>query len=116
MPPINIFNHDRNTETVAAGALLFREGDPGDVMFAVVDGQIDLTQGRETIETVGPGGIIGELGLIDAAPRAATARARVETKIARVDRQRFEYLVHEHPHFALQVMTVMAERIRRTHR
>jgi len=85
-------------------------------MFAVVDGEVELTQGRETIELVGPGGIVGELGLIDASPRAATARAKSTTRVARVDRQRFTYLVHEHPNFALQVMTVMAERIRRTHR
>jgi CRP-like cAMP-binding protein len=114
MVEINLFKHSKDAVPVTAGDVLFLEGDPGDVMFAVVDGEIDLLREGATIETVRAGGIFGEMALIDPAPRGASARARTDARIVRVDRQQFTFLVHEHPTFALQVMTVMAERIRRT--
>jgi CRP/FNR family transcriptional regulator, cyclic AMP receptor protein len=52
--------------------------------------------------------------LIDPAPRSADARARTDARVVRIDKRRFTFLVHEHPTFALQVMTVMAERLRKT--
>ena len=114
MAEINLFKHSKDAVPVEAGTILFREGDAGDVMFAVVEGEIDLIREATTIETVGAGGIFGEMALIDPAPRGASARARTAARVVRVDKSQFTFLVHEHPTFALQVMTVMAERIRRT--
>ena len=51
--------------------------------------------------------------LVDHGPRSATAVARTSSQVVRVDAELFNYLVHEHPTFALQVMRVMAERLRR---
>jgi CRP/FNR family transcriptional regulator, cyclic AMP receptor protein len=113
MTEINVFRNAADAESLEAGATLFREGDPGDVMYAVAEGSIELIVDGTVVENVGPGGILGELALIDAAPRSATAIAATATRIVRVDHPRFNYLVHEHPTFALQVMTVMAERLRR---
>ena len=81
-------------------------------MYAVVEGEVDLDVHGTVVETVGEGGILGELALIDTEPRSATAIARTQAQIAAVDQSRFMFLVHEHPRFALQVMRVMAERLR----
>jgi CRP/FNR family cyclic AMP-dependent transcriptional regulator len=117
MTEINIFKHAPDAELLEAGQLLFSEGDHGDeVMFAVVEGEVELSRNGSVIETVGPGGILGELALIDPAPRTATATARTAARVVRVDKKHFVFLVHEHPTFALQVMTVMAERIRKTNK
>jgi CRP/FNR family cyclic AMP-dependent transcriptional regulator len=113
MAEINIFKHARDTVALQPGEVLFREGDPGDVMFAVIEGRIELTRGGTVVEGVGPGGIIGELALIDSAPRSASATARASARVASVDHKYFTYLVQEHPTFALQVMTVMAARLRK---
>lgn len=113
MVEINVFRHATDAEELQSGQVLFREGDLGDVMFAVAEGEVELSLGGRVVEDVGPGGILGELALIDAAPRSATATAKTSARVVRVDEQRFAYLVHEHPTFALQVMTVMAERLRR---
>ena len=113
MAEINIFKHAANAITVEPGHVLFREGDAGDVMYAVVEGDIELLLEQKIVETVGPGGILGELALIDDAPRSASARARTAARIVPVDRSQFTFLVHEHPTFALQVMKIMAERLRR---
>ena len=73
---INIFRHAREARLLGAGEVLFHEGTAGDVMFAVVEGEVELTCHHHVIDVVGPGGIIGELALIDPAPRSATATAR----------------------------------------
>jgi CRP/FNR family cyclic AMP-dependent transcriptional regulator len=113
MTEINMFRHSRDAVTVPAGEVLFREGDAGDNMIAIADGTIELSHGGAVLEKLGPGAIIGEMALVDSLPRSATATAITEARVVRVDKQHFTYLVQEHPTFALQVMAVMAERLRR---
>jgi CRP/FNR family cyclic AMP-dependent transcriptional regulator len=110
---INLFKNARDSIPVAAGDVLFREGDDGDVMFALVEGEVELVRDGVVLEDVGPGSIFGEMALIDPSPRSATAQARTAARVVTVDRAHFTFLVQEHPTFALQVMTVMAERLRR---
>jgi len=81
-------------------------------MYAVIDGRVEISIGGQVVEEVGPASILGELALIDASPRAATARAVVTSRVTRIDKKHFMFLVQEHPTFALQVMAVMADRLR----
>ena len=113
MSGINIFKHATNVVDLGPGEVVFKEGDPGDVMYAVVEGSVDIVLGDAVVETVESGGIVGELALVDAGPRSATAIVRTPARLARVDQREFTFLVQEHPTFALQVMRVLAERIRR---
>jgi len=113
MVEINIFRNASDAESLAPGAVLFCEGDEGDVMFAVVDGEVELSRDGTRVEIVGPGGILGEMALIDSAMRSAAATVLTPAKVVRVDRRRFTFLVQEHPTFALTVMAVMAERLRK---
>jgi CRP-like cAMP-binding protein len=110
--PINMFKNARDTRAFEAGQVVFKAGDPGDAMFAVVEGSIELSREGAVIETVGEGGIFGELALVDDSPRGATAVAAAPTRLAVVDQQHFIFLVQEHPTFAVQVMRIMAERLR----
>jgi CRP-like cAMP-binding protein len=112
MSDIHIFKSSPDAVEVAAGEILFSEGDEGDVMFAVVEGEVELTHQGRIVEEVAAGGILGEMALIDTGPRSATATARTAARIVRIDQKRFTFLVHEHPAFALQVMRVMARRLR----
>lgn len=96
-----------------AGETLFQEGDEGRHMFLVVEGRIDVKVGGMIVEHVGPQGVVGEMALIDGAARSATAVARVDTKLAVVDRDVFLAIVGESPAFSLYVMKLMAGRIRR---
>ncbi|HEU5100134.1 MAG TPA: Crp/Fnr family transcriptional regulator [Roseiflexaceae bacterium] len=61
----------------------------------------------------GPGGIVGEMALIDDRPRSATAVAATDCRLVPIDERRFTFLVQQTPMFALAVMRVMAERLRR---
>jgi len=114
MVEINVFRNVQNPRSLAAGEVLFREGDDGgDLMFAVLEGELVLTVAERVVDRLRPGQIVGEMALIDRSARSATATAAVATTVAPVDKKAFTYLVQEHPTFALLVMEVMAERLRR---
>jgi CRP-like cAMP-binding protein len=111
--PITIFNKNEDAESFEAGQIVFKEGDAGDAMYAVIEGTVDLVHGGTTVETVEPGGILGEMALVDSSPRSASAVAATPARLVRVDQRHFTFLVHEHPTFALQVMGIMAARLRK---
>jgi len=106
----------RNTDAYAAfeaGQIVFERGQPGDVMYAVVDGEVEILLGERVIDVALPGGIVGEMALIDSSPRGATARARTLCRLVPIGERRFIFLVQQTPFFAIQVMRIMADRLRR---
>jgi CRP-like cAMP-binding protein len=102
----------KDLKDFSAGQHIFTEGQPGDVMYTVAAGKVDILVNRNVIETVEPGGIFGEMALIDNRPRSATAVAQTDCKLLPINRTLFVFLVQETPGFALQVMRVMADRLR----
>ena len=96
-----------------AGDVLFEKGEAGDTMVLVLEGKIDVRVGDKVVETAGLYDILGEMALLDAAPRSATAKAATTGEVAVIDRQTFLDLVRENPAFSLYVMRRMAARIRR---
>jgi CRP/FNR family cyclic AMP-dependent transcriptional regulator len=99
---------------LANGQVLFREGEPGQHMYIVRSGKLELHAGGRKLEAVGPGGLVGEMALIDPAPRSATAVARGSCSVAAVDADTFDQLVQRVPRLALEVMRIMTRRLRRT--
>ena len=96
-----------------AGERIFLEQDTGMAMYVVRSGAVDVITFGKILERVGPGGVFGEMALIDDAPRAAAALASVPTEVAVIDKPTFLTLIAEEPEFALQIMKLMAERVRR---
>lgn len=111
---LRLFEQDQKTETLAAGYVVFREGDTGEEMFAVVDGSVDIVIRGLVVEAMHAGDVFGEMSLIEELPRAATAVVSFEAKVVRIDKKRFLFLVQQNPFFALQMMAILAERLRRT--
>jgi CRP-like cAMP-binding protein len=98
---------------VDSGQVLFSAGDKGREMFIVRTGSVELRIGETVLETVEQGGIFGELALVDSAPRSATAVAGPDCTLVLVDVTAFNDLVRRVPGLALEVMKVMARRLRR---
>jgi len=96
-----------------AGQHIFQAGDEGQHMFVVVEGRVKITRGDLILDTIGLHGIFGEMALIDAHERSATATTLVSTEVAVIDRACFLRLVGENPPFSLYVMRQMGARIRR---
>ena len=101
------------TRYFAKGATIFREGEQGDEFFVVVRGQVEIKSGNRWFETVGQNGIFGEMALIDDSPRSATVVALTDVTVMPIQEQQFLFMVKHTPFFALRVMRVLANRLRR---
>ena len=99
------------------GETLFKSGDRSDGrLFVVRTGSVALYSGRRLLERVGPGGILGEMALIDPAPRSATAVAGPECTLSAVSDLTFRKLVTHVPGFALEMMRLLVQRFRQATR
>ena len=110
---LDLFATEANPRVCQPGEEIFRTYDMGFEMYVVLEGEVELKIGENIIETLGPGEPFGEMALIDQAPRTATAIAKGPTKLAVIPEKRFLFMVQTTPHFALQIMKVMADRLRK---
>jgi len=102
--------------TFPAGATIFEEGADGDHMYLVQSGSVEVRVAGKTVHTVDTGGFFGEMALVEEAPRSASAVAETECHLMPIDRQRFEYLIAKTPDFIIEMMRVMAARLRQMNR
>ena len=100
------------TRCYNAGDVIFREGDPAEELFIVKSGKVEVRLGNRVLDTLPELGIFGEMALIDRSPRSATVVAATDATIVPVDEKQFLFLVTRTPHFALNVMRVLAQRLR----
>jgi CRP-like cAMP-binding protein len=84
---------------LAPGDFLFREGDTGDQMYVLLEGEIETRLGDFVFESAGVGALLGEMALIDDSPRTADALAKSACRLAPIDQRRFQFLVQQHPVF-----------------
>jgi CRP/FNR family cyclic AMP-dependent transcriptional regulator len=110
---IEIFRKETDVRRFGAGEVVFRQEDDPDVMYGIVEGELEVRVGDRVIDRVGPGGIVGELALIDHKPRSATVVAVADSSLVPIDQRRFLFLVQQTPFFAINVMKVLAERMRK---
>ncbi|MCY3021053.1 MAG: cyclic nucleotide-binding domain-containing protein [Planctomycetota bacterium] len=105
-----------NVETFHAGDAVFRAGEPGTRMYIVKAGTVDLRLQDRTLETLAAGDVLGEMALLDNEPRSATAVAITDCQLVPINAERFQYLVRQTPYFAIEVLQIMARRLRRMDR
>jgi len=75
MQTFAILRHEPDIRLIRQGETIFKEGDPGDCMFAVVEGAVDIELRGTIVEHIPPGGVFGEMALIDGLPPSARAVA-----------------------------------------
>ena len=112
-PELEVIAAIIETREIAAGKELFREGDPGDGLFLVVAGEIDVVKrgprGDRSLARLGAGGVLGEMSLVTADARSATGRATVESRVLHLPAQRFRALLEAGSSAALKVVAAIAE-------
>jgi CRP-like cAMP-binding protein len=104
-----------DTELVSlhAGEFLFREGDAAEALYVVKKGTLRVVSGSTVYETLKPGGIVGEMAIIDqSSRRSASVIAGTYAELLKIDRKQFLDLVANNPDFSIEVMQVMARRLR----
>jgi uncharacterized membrane protein len=107
------------TEECDAGATLFRAGDAGDSMYLIEDGKVQISMkssdGEELIlAMLGPGDFFGEMALIDGNPRSANASVIEPSRLAVLSRQHFLSFLDTSPNVAIEMLTALSRRLRRT--
>ena len=100
-----------------ASAVIFEEGSTGRELFVVLAGKVNIVKSvggnHVTLATLGKGEFFGEMAVIDASPRSATAVSAVDqTRVMRINHARFVYLVSQQPAFALMIMDALSRRLR----
>jgi CRP-like cAMP-binding protein len=113
---VRLFENSPKIIEVGVGDLIFSRGEPGNEMFVVLEGTVEIRLGDRTLETIDAGGFFGEMSLIDTDARSATAVAQTKCRLAAIDEKRFLYMVQQTPFFALQVMRTLVARIRQMNR
>jgi ATP:ADP antiporter, AAA family len=94
------------------GTLFIQQGEVGDCMYLVVEGEIEVHDRATVLNRLHGGSVLGELALLDRAPRVASATARTAARLFRLDQQRFSEIIDEHPALARALLRVLARRLR----
>ncbi len=113
MTQMDPLHYESELEIVSTGETIFHAGERGEKMYVVAQGQVDIMVQGKTVESVSSGGILGEMALLGSSERSATAVASKDSKLLPIDEAFFMNLVRKSPQFSLQVMRVMADRLRR---
>ena len=113
MTTIDLFKNAQEFITVPAGQVIFDKGGVADHMYAIVEGEVDIFVDGKFLDSTTVGGIIGEMAMIESTPRKSTAIAKTDCKLVAIDEHRFMFLVQQTPNFAINVMKIMVERIRK---
>ncbi|HHQ49079.1 MAG TPA: Crp/Fnr family transcriptional regulator [Acidobacteria bacterium] len=104
--------------TFARDERVFDEGDAADTMYVVASGKINIVvtsaEGKDLILAVlGEGQVFGEMGLLDSAPRSASAITATPAELISIARDDFDELLENQPGLSRKLLHIMAERLRR---
>jgi len=113
MRTIQSLDFPGEAKAVAAGTIIFRVDDPPDCMYSLVEGEVDILIKDVLVDTIHAGGLFGEMAVIENDRRAATAVARTNVKLVALDQKQFQDLVQRSPAFAMRMMRVLSDRVRR---
>lgn len=106
---------ERFAVTFQKGDIIFCEYEPGDTFYLIQSGRVQIVKIMDdiekTIDYLNPGEIFGEMAILDAAPRSASAIAADAVKALEFNRENFEVLMMGNPQIALKLLKLLAKRI-----
>ncbi len=106
------------TVSVPAGQLVLREGDPGDSLYVVLDGELEVTKrqgGQEVLlSSYEQGQFFGEMALLERAPRSASVRTLRESHLLAIDQAAFQTLLSCSPSAPFNILRTVTSRLRST--
>jgi len=97
-------------------SLLCREGEQGSTMFIIANGAVDVVKRSGDKETVlatrSAGEFVGEMAILESAPRSATLKAHGDVRVLVIDGDAFNTILHDRPEVAISVLKHMSTRVR----
>lgn len=110
---VEIFQIQPGPRCFAKGETIFKEGETGEVMYGILEGEVDLLVDNRVVETIETGDVFGEGALVDPERlHSSTAIAKTDCKLAVLNQERFLFAIEQTPQFALNVMRSMSNRLR----
>jgi len=103
-------------KAVKAGTIIFREKDPGDVMYIIVSGRVVISKQvmekvTKTLNILEAGEYFGEMSLLLKADRTATARAIEDAELIEISRDKFKSVIQEHYEVGVNLLIQLAHRL-----
>jgi CRP-like cAMP-binding protein len=111
MDLLEIFKDFDALERFPAGATILEEGAEGNVMYVVVEGEVNVSLKGKILAIAKQGEIVGEMALISSDLRSATVTAKTDCRLAPIDQASFESMLRHVPDFSMHVMNVLASRL-----
>lgn len=106
---------DRFAKDFKAGTVLFEEGQPGDHMYVITHGEVEIRRNvgeTERVLAVLPAGeFFGEMAILNARPRSATAVVRVDSRLLVIAGNTFEAMLRARPEIAMRIIKALATRL-----
>ncbi|MBE8969768.1 Crp/Fnr family transcriptional regulator [Nostocales cyanobacterium LEGE 12452] len=113
---VGIFQKQPDPKAFSAGQVIFEEGQSGDEMYGILEGEVNILVNGKVVETIETGGVFGAGVLVGVKNRTYTAIAKVDSKLVFLDDKGFLFAVQETPMFAIEVMRSYSERLSRLQR
>lgn len=110
---IGIFQKQPVHQKFSAGEVIFEQGQPGEYMYGILEGKIDISVNGKIVETIEAGEVFGVGVLVGVNNRTYTAIAQTDCTLTYLDDKRFLFAVQETPMFALMVIKNYSERLTR---
>jgi CRP/FNR family transcriptional regulator, cyclic AMP receptor protein len=95
---------------VPAGDAVFKIGEPGETMYVILSGRVDMMNADLVLESRGPQQALGLLSMINTLPRMATARVAEKAQLVVIDRKKYHFMLYELPSFAVFLIQTLAGR------
>jgi CRP-like cAMP-binding protein len=106
---------ERFARDFAAGTVLFEEGQPGDYMYVVQTGEVEIRrvvgETERVLAILSPGEFLGEMAILNGRPRSATAVVRTPARLLVIEGKTFEAMLRARPEIALRIIKALALRL-----
>ena len=106
---------ERFARDFKAGTVLFNEGQPGEDMYVVLQGQVEIRRNvgetEHVLAVLMPGDFFGEMAILNQRPRSATAVTRIDSRLLVIEGRMFEAMLRARPEIALRIIKALAMRL-----
>jgi CRP/FNR family transcriptional regulator, cyclic AMP receptor protein len=99
-------------EEYEQGTLIFREGEIGDCMYIIHQGEVNIHKGGTTLAILKEKEVFGELSLLDAEVRSASATTHTDCLLFRIEQEPFYELIDNRPEVARGFIKILCQRLR----
>ncbi len=99
-------------EEIEKDGIIFNENDPGDCMYIILSGQVQIHKGKTDLAILHDKEVFGELSLLDAETRSASATAKTDCILYKIDQEPFYELIDTRPEVARGFIKILCTRLR----